>query len=154
MGGENGELNLFLEKGEGREKGGEAGMWKRNIYWLPLTRPLPGTGNRTRNRSLCRMTPNPPSHTSQGRGPLLTQPRADTPVLHPKPRLDSVWVGASKSSWHAPLDKVPSPSVTWTAAPSACISLRTGSAAQTMLLVQLPSRTSRGGPSFHHLPWT
>ena len=62
-------LNLFSERGEGRE---------RNIYvWLPLARPLLGTwptilagaltGNATGNPLVCRRALNPLSHTSQGR---------------------------------------------------------------------------------------
>ena len=36
-------IYLFLEKGEGRQKGKETSMWERNIDWLPLTCPQPGT---------------------------------------------------------------------------------------------------------------
>ena len=51
-------MYLFLEGREGREKKRE-----RNIDWLSLTHAL--TKNRTDDLSVCRMTPNPLSHTSQ-----------------------------------------------------------------------------------------
>ena len=65
-------LYLFLEKGEGKEKGK-----KRNIsVWLPLTQPLLGTwpstqacaltGNRTSDPLACSLALNPLSHSSQG----------------------------------------------------------------------------------------
>ena len=66
------DLDLFLERGEGREK-------ERERYidvWLPLTRPLLGTwpttqacaltGNRTSDLLFHRPALNPLSHTSQG----------------------------------------------------------------------------------------
>ena len=64
-------IYLFLERGKGREKERE-----RNIDRLPLAHPQRGTGpitqgcaltgNRSTDLSLCRMTPNQLSHTSQG----------------------------------------------------------------------------------------
>ena len=64
--------DLFLERRKGREKKRE-----RNIDWLPLTCPQPGTWPTTRHVPwpgikavtfllVCRTTPNPLSHTSQG----------------------------------------------------------------------------------------
>ena len=62
---------VFLERGEGREKERE-----RNISWLPLAHPQPGTWAATQARALTRnrtpdlsvsgTTPSPLSHTSQG----------------------------------------------------------------------------------------
>ena len=56
-------------------------MHKRNIYWLPLTCPQPGTWlatqacaltrNQTCNLSVCGVMPNPLSHTSQGNNLLI-----------------------------------------------------------------------------------
>ena len=71
-------IYLFLERGREGERGREIWMRERNIDWLPLARaptkqgPNPQTqacalsGNQTRNLSVCRMMPNPQSHTSQG----------------------------------------------------------------------------------------
>ena len=64
--------NLFLERGERREKGRE-----RNInVWLPLTHRHPGTwlttqacaptGNQTSDLPVCRLALNPLSHIRQG----------------------------------------------------------------------------------------
>ena len=65
-------IYLFLERGEGKEKGRE-----RNInVWLPPACPLVGTwpatracaltGNQTGNPLVCRRALNPLSHTNQG----------------------------------------------------------------------------------------
>ena len=64
-------IYVFLERGEGKEK-----VRKRNIDQLPLTHPQPETWSATQACALirnltgdlwiCRMTPNPLSHISQG----------------------------------------------------------------------------------------
>ena len=67
-------IYLFLEKGKGREKGRKTLMCERNIDWLPQvpTRDLAATEacgltrSWTRDLLVCRMTPNPLNHTSQG----------------------------------------------------------------------------------------
>ena len=68
---------LFLERGEGREKGRETSIWERDMDWLPLTRPLLGTwpisqtcaltGNRTCNHLVHRLAFNLLSHPSRQR---------------------------------------------------------------------------------------
>ena len=62
----------FLERGEGRRRGRETSMWKRNIHWLPLR--WPGSDNSdmwsdwnpesVSDLSLCRRIPNLMSHRS------------------------------------------------------------------------------------------
>ena len=70
-------IYLFLREGErARKTGREISMCERSITWFPLARPQPGTwpatracaltGNRTGDLSVCGMTLNPPSYTSQG----------------------------------------------------------------------------------------
>ena len=69
-------IYLFLERGEGRQRGREILTCKRYINWLPLAQPQLGTwhttpvciltGNWTRDLSVCRPALTPLSHTSQG----------------------------------------------------------------------------------------
>ena len=69
----------FRRKGAGgRKRGRETSVCKRNIDWLPLTHPQPGTWSTTQARALTRNQTgdllvhrprpalNPRSHTSQG----------------------------------------------------------------------------------------
>ena len=76
---------LFIFRERGREKaggvGGETSMCERNIHWLPLAYPqletwpttqaCALTSNWTGDVSVCRPTPNPLNHTSQGCYPLI-----------------------------------------------------------------------------------
>ena len=71
-------IYIFLERGEGRERGRETAMSERNrnisrltlAHLRPVTRPTTQaralTGNWTSDFLVCRMAPNPLSHSSQG----------------------------------------------------------------------------------------
>ena len=70
-------IYLILERGEGREKERERNIGARNVDWLPLARPQPGTrpkiqacaltGNRTSDLLVHRLVLSPLNHTSQGK---------------------------------------------------------------------------------------
>ena len=67
-------INLFLERGEGRERGRETAMcgcYSRAPYWGP--EPCVLTGNLTSDPLVLRPALNPLSHTSQGLDLILNE---------------------------------------------------------------------------------